>query len=175
MTDRTTTLLIATTCALSIAVSSQDAHAQSTSPTVRAPQKPQSAMQLQWLAGCWQRKLGSATIEEHWMSPAGGVLLGTSRTTVVGLNRGYEFLRIFSSGDTIVYVASPSGQKTTEFRSTKVSEGEVLFENPTHDFPQKIGYRAVGPDSLHAFIEGPRNGETRRIDYPYARAVCPGK
>jgi hypothetical protein len=49
----------------------------------------------------------------------------------------------------------------------------VVFENPQHDFPQKIGYQRVSPDALLAWIEGTDKRETRRIE-SYRRATCPG-
>ena len=72
-----------------------------------------------------------------------------------------------------MYVAHPSGQPAAEFLSTTVSGDTVLFENPAHDFPQRIGYRRQGA-SLLAWIEGARNGKTRRVEFPYRRVACPG-
>lgn len=45
-----------------------------------------------------------------------------------------------------------------------------------HDFPQRVGYRLVSPDSLVAYIEGsvPGAGRTRRVEFPYRRAPCGG-
>lgn len=139
------------------------ANAQTTSATTR----------VGWIAGCWTRTTATSTIEEQWMVPRGGALIGMSRTTVNGAVREYEFLRIFAAGDTLVYAATPSGQTYTEFRSINIGAREVTFENLKHDFPQRIGYKAVGRDSLIAFIEGPSGGKVRHIDYPYARAACP--
>jgi hypothetical protein len=48
---------------------------------------------------------------------------------------------------------------------------EVVFENPAHDFPQRIRYRASGA-ALQARIEGTMNGKTRGIDFPYTRTNC---
>jgi hypothetical protein len=48
----------------------------------------------------------------------------------------------------------------------------VLFENAAHDFPQRIGYRRLGNDSLVAWIEGTRQGRTRRVEFPYGRVAC---
>jgi hypothetical protein len=52
-----------------------------------------------------------------------------------------------------------------------VTEFELLFENPSHDFPQQIGYRLNG-DALLAWISGSRNGQTRRLEFPYKRVKC---
>lgn len=107
------------------------------------------------------------------MSPRGGMMLGVGRTMAGGSVREYEFLRVFAAGDTLVYGSIPSRQSYAEFREKTITDREVIFENLAHDFPQRIGYRSSGSDSLIAFIEGPRAGTVRRIEYPYARTPCP--
>jgi hypothetical protein len=51
--------------------------------------------------------------------------------------------------------------------------GSGVFENPGHEFPQRIGYRRQGP-SLQAWIEGTKDRQARRVEFPYRRAACPG-
>lgn len=29
-----------------------------------------------WLTGCWERRAGDRLVEEHWMAPRGGMMLG---------------------------------------------------------------------------------------------------
>lgn len=127
-----------------------------------------------WMSGCWARTKAASVVEEQWMAPRGGTLMGMSRTTANGSVREYEHLRIFTSGDTLVYASTPSGQTYTEFRSKLIGAREIVFENLTHDFPQRIGYKSVSRDSLLAYIEGPNGTTTRRINFPMARAACPG-
>jgi hypothetical protein len=55
------------------------------------------------------------------------------------------------------------------FHSITITENSIVFENLAHDFPQRVGYQLVGPDSLMAWIEGPRNGKMKRIEFPYQR------
>jgi hypothetical protein len=128
---------------------------------------------LAWLAGCWELRAGARTTTESWMAPAGGLMIGGSRTVVGEAAREFEHLRIAARGDTLVYTAIPSGQSETHFRSTTVSGTEVVFENRAHDFPQVIRYRRVGADSLVARVEGPgTDGAPRGFDLPMARVSC---
>ena len=69
--------------------------------------------------------------------------------------------------------AEPSGQAPADFEASAVSDSLITFENPAHDFPQRVIYRRRGSDSLIARIEGTRNGRVRGVDFPYARAACP--
>ena len=129
---------------------------------------------LAWLAGCWQLRAGARLTEEQWLAPRGGTMLGVSRTVRGDSLREYEFLRIHEAGDTLVYVAAPSGQPTAEFRAVAVTDGLVTFENPAHDFPQRITYRRTTPDSVVARIEGTAQGVVRGVDFPFARVACGG-
>src|SRR5688572_22083680 len=141
-----------------------------------APAAAQSPLdRLAWLGGCWRRTAGggAVTIEEQWMAPRGGAMLGVSRTVRNGAVAEYEFLRIFAAGDTLVYDALPSGQARTEFRAHPAGDGaEVVFSNPAHDFPQRVAYRRVGADSIVARIEGTRGGQARAISFPFRRVAC---
>lgn len=141
------------------------------------PAQPVSLSPLVWLAGCWRRESASRVVEEQWMAPAGGVILGMSRTVAKADDKLVEFeqVRMEARGDRVVYVASPSRQETAEFTAVAYDDSSIVFENREHDFPQRIGYRRVGADSLAAWIEGPgKDGGTRRVDFPYRRAACPG-
>ncbi|MGD8277347.1 MAG: DUF6265 family protein [Gemmatimonadota bacterium] len=124
-----------------------------------------------WLAGCWESRGAGSTSEERWTPPRGGSMLGTSRTVRGDSLVEWEFVLLRERGDRLVYRAHPSGQATAEFVSSVVSADRVIFENPAHDFPQRIGYRIVG-DTLRGWIDGMRNGRSRRVEFPYVRARC---
>jgi len=108
-----------------------------------------------WLAGCWEQRAGNRETVEMWMAPAGGMMLGASRTVVAGTVREYEQLILKLDGGKLVYTASPSGQATATFTATSVTDSSFTVENLQHDFPQRIIYRRHGSDSLIARIEGP--------------------
>jgi hypothetical protein len=125
-----------------------------------------------WLAGCWELRQGARHAVEMWMPPEGGMMLGASRTTKDGQVREFEQLRLQLAGDTLVYTALPSGQPEAAFRSVEVTETSFTVANPAHDFPQRIGYRRLGTDSLIAWIEGPGKDGVKRIEYPMRRMDC---
>lgn len=130
--------------------------------------------QVAWLAGCWQYVSGERTVEEQWMAPRGHTMISTGRTTQGETLAEYELVLIREDRGQLAYESHPSGQPSAVFLSRQVGENEVLFENLQHDFPQRIGYRRDG-DSLHAWIEGLRNGQTRRVQFPYRRVACAGR
>jgi hypothetical protein len=125
-----------------------------------------------WLAGCWEMKRGARTTLEMWMPPAGGLMLGASRTTADGAVREFEHVRLRADGSRLVYTALPSGQVMASFTSTEISDSGFTVENLQHDFPRRIIYRRRGADSLVARIEGPGAGGTRSLEFPMRRASC---
>jgi hypothetical protein len=130
--------------------------------------------QLRWLQGCWETVSPQRTVEEQWMAPRGGSMMGMSRTVRGGKLVEYETIVIRQQGNQLAYEAHPSGQRSAVFLSSAVTESMVVFENPQHDFPQKIGYQLAAGGTLLAWIEGASKGQSRRVEFPYRRASCPG-
>ena len=139
-----------------------------------APAAAQDVQSLSWLAGCWISTPGDRVVEEQWMPPRGDSMVGMSRSSRRDSLRGHELVVIRSGPSGLVYRAYPSGQASAEFPLLETAPGRVVFEDPQHDFPQRIGYRLARPDSLLAWIEGSMDGAMRRIEFPYGRASCPG-
>ncbi len=126
--------------------------------------------QAAWLAGTWQLDEAGRTVTEHWMSPAGGTMLGMSRTIARSRTVEHEFILLREDDDgALSYVAKPSRQPEASFKLTKATSSELVFENPAHDFPQKILYTLRNKTNLVAAVEGTKNGKTRRIEFNYTK------
>ena len=137
----------------------------------QAPAAKPTLQDFAWLAGHWRIEQADRLVDEHWMAPSGGLMMGMARNVQAGKVREYEFtlLRQEPNGD-ILYIASPSKQTETAFKLTSLRNGEAVFENPEHDFPKKIIYARQADGSLLAAIEGPgRDGKVRRVEYPFKR------
>ncbi len=82
-------------------------------------------------------------------------MIGMGRTVVGDKTAEFEFLRIEQRGDDIYYVANPNARcPQTDFKLTRLSGQEVVFENPAHDYPKRIMYRKNSDGSLLASIDG---------------------
>lgn len=134
-----------------------------------AAQEPPRIERVAWLQGCWAMTSPERTVEEQWTSPRGGMMMGVGRTVQGGRVVDYEFVIVREEGGRLAYEAHPSAQPSAVFLSGELNDSVVIFENPVHDFPQRIGYRRNGPDSLAAWVEGARDGRVRRIDFAYHR------
>ena len=130
-------------------------------------QSRESLSDLAWLAGGWQGTMGKAQIEEHWIQPAGGTMLGVSRTVAGGRTVSFEFLRIESRPDGPVYVAQPQGRPPVEFKLTQRSENRAMFENLQHDNPKIIRYSREADGSLRAEIEGDEKGKHQKMEFKF--------
>lgn len=145
-----------------------------------APNASANLLRLGWLTGCWEREEDGGVTQEQWMRPLGRTMIGMSRTVRRAAENAesrtvaFEFLRIEERGDTgeLFYVAVPSGQAETAFKLVELTDSLAVFENPEHDFPQRIRYRRLPGDSLLAQIEGDRGGTLRVIDFPLKRVHC---
>lgn len=124
---------------------------------------------IAWIAGDWQTAPGGRRqVEEHWTQVAGGSMMGVSRTVAGEKTVEFEYLRIEQRDDGIYYVAHPKGRcPGTDFKLTRASATEAVFENPQHDFPKRIIYRKGADDSLTASIDA---GEgTKAMSFPFRR------
>jgi hypothetical protein len=144
-------------------------------PSTASAQQPPRIERLAWLQGCWEAASPERTIEEQWMSPRGGSMVSMSRTVRGDHLTGHELVVLRERDAQLVYQAHPSGQPSAEFPVEILSDSMVVFEDPGHDFPQRIGYHRSAADSLLAWIEGTANGQERRIDFRYRRVPCPGR
>lgn len=139
-----------------------------------ASAQPDPFAPVAWMAGCWAQQGREAGSAEQWMAPAGGVMLGMARMLKNGGAVEFEFMQIRADAEgRLVFIAQPQGRPPTEFKLAKQGEAEAVFENPAHDFPQRVIYRRAAPDQLAARIEGQRHGQLRGIDFSMRRAPCP--
>jgi hypothetical protein len=127
---------------------------------------------LAWIAGHWSLERNGRTGTEVWMPPDGGTMVGMSRTVAQGRTVEYEFLllRQDAAGD-IFYVAKPSRQPEASFKLIRATATETIFENPQHDFPQRISYTLKPDGTLLAAIEGQKDGKTRRVEFLFKKKL----
>lgn len=127
--------------------------------------KKQSLKDLSWLVGQWQSKDGDTLFEEHWMSPAGGMMVGMGREVKNDKLQFHEYLRLEERADGIYYVAQPFGKSSTDFRLTKNDDSTLVFENPQHDFPNCIRYKKQKDGSVQVLGSGQEDKKAKSFEY----------
>ena len=136
---------------------------------ISASPQTQTLADLGWMVGSWQTAPGGKRqIDEHWTQAGGATMMGMSRAVAGDKTVEFEYLRIEQRADGIYYVAHPKARcPGTDFKLTRASATEAVFENPQHDFPKRIIYRKGEDDSLTASVDG---GEgTKAVSYAYRR------
>ena len=127
---------------------------------------------LAFMAGCWNGDAGRGRIiAEAWTAPTVNVMLGTTRYLAGDRTVSWEFTLIEADSGGITMTPHPRGQAPTPFRLTRLAPDTAVFENPAHDFPQRIIYRRAA-DTLIARIEAdtPR---VRGTEWRMRPATCP--
>ena len=145
------------------------------STSVRAQEKKLKLEDLKWLTGCWKAsKEARNDTFEQWTKPVGGAMLGIGTTLGKdGKITSYEYMRIEAQGNgELVFTAKPAKQTEASFTLTSSVESNLVFENPTHDFPQRVIYRREKDGSLEARIDGMKDGEKRAALFPMVKTSC---
>lgn len=127
--------------------------------------------QLKWLEGHWQNATPEGTYSETWTTE-NGHLTGKSYFVNGTDTFSQEGLMLEQRGDEVYYVPTVKDQnngKPVDFKLTGSQNNQWIFENPEHDFPQKISYTLVREDSLVAEISGLVKGEMRSEMFPMKR------
>ncbi len=137
----------------------------------KKPAPPPVIDKLLWLAGDWRVEKNSRVIDEQWMIPGGGAMLGMRRTVMKGRELDHAFLQIREGpGGALFYVMQPSGAKEATFQLSSLTETAVVFENQLQDFPRKITLALQSEGSLLVTIEGTgSDGEVKKSDDLYQR------
>jgi hypothetical protein len=140
-------------------------------PEVSAGAEPgQDVAGLGWLAGSWVLVSGEAVSEEHWTQPRGGTMIGLNRTVIDARTVAFEYVRIEATPDGIDLLASPQGRHpSTRFALIEIGPQRAVFENPHHDFPNRIVYERRG-DRLDARIEGQQDGQPISEEWSWRRS-----
>jgi Domain of unknown function (DUF6265) len=137
--------------------------AQATKPSV-------DIAKLAFLEGTWIGQEDGLQMEEHWTSISGGALVGMHKDVKDGSMVSFEFCRIAPAADgTLTYYASPGGAPATLFRLKELADRRVVFENPDHDFPQRILYWLEPDGRLGVRIEGEMGGKLEAMEWRWTR------
>ena len=121
--------------------------------------------------GTWERASASGKLtRERWWKD-GTLLRGESRELAPGATEWAltESLLLTEMLAGTYYIAQPKDNPYPVAFRLDSHDGMAIFENATHDFPQRISYALMENDSLRVAIEGSRDGEPRRIEFFFVR------
>ncbi len=107
-----------------------------------------SIKSFQWMEGKWIKDEATPTESiEVWKTVSEKEMKGFGLTTENGDTIFYEKLSIIKDGSEIFYQADV-GEGQIRFKLTNSEDNRWSFENPEHDFPQRIIYAKEGNDMV---------------------------
>jgi len=111
--------------------------------------------QLKLLEGQWI-DMDQGNYAETWAGNQDDTLLtGAGFSVESGVFTGTEKLSIVKSDTSIFYQATVEGQNqgaTIPFKWVKQNTDKLVFENPAHDFPQRIEYHFLIDSTLEITV-----------------------
>ena len=115
-----------------------------------------------WLLGNWENNSADGNLSETWKKINDSTFQAQSYFIKEKDTLHFETITLQQKGEQLTYSAAVKGQnedKPVSFKLTTGTEKQLVFENPKHDYPQKISYTQITPDSLVAQISVMQQGK----------------
>jgi hypothetical protein len=115
-----------------------------------------------WLLGKWENKVDEGVLSENWKRLNDSTFQAESFYIKDKDTLHFESITLQQKGEELFYNATVKGQnndKPVTFNMTSETDKKLVFENPKHDYPQKITYTLINKDSLVAEISGIQLGK----------------
>ena len=115
-----------------------------------------------WLIGKWENKVDEGVLTENWKRLNDSTFQAESFFIKEKDTLHFESITLQQKGEELFYNATVKGQnndKPVTFKMTSATDKNLVFENPKHDYPQKITYSLINKDSLVAEISGVQLGK----------------
>ncbi len=128
--------------------------------------------QLFSLEGKWIMKTKKGTIEEEWRKISNDYLQSRGYMTRGNDTIATERVALRNSTEGIYYTSTVEGQNNHQpiaFKLASAVNNVFVFENPQHDFPKRITYHFVNPDSLCAWIDDGKEAPEKKSTFRYSR------
>jgi len=125
-----------------------------------------------WLIGSWQNNSVEGNASEIWEKKNDSTYFGKSYFIIGKDTVSSETISLEQNGEQLFYipiVKEQNGGKPVKFKMTSINNNQIIFENPKHDFPQKISYSLITNDSLLAEISGTMAGKQNSQKFPMKR------
>ena len=115
-----------------------------------------------WLIGNWENTSPDGVLTENWQKLNDSTFSAASYLIKGKDTIHFESIILAQKGETLSYLATVKGQnddKPVAFPSTAASDKQLVFENPKHDYPQKITYTKGASNTLTAEVTGRLQGK----------------
>lgn len=122
-----------------------------------------------WILGNWEKKDSLGTLTESWQTLNDSTFSGESYYITSNKDTVHkETIELIQNSDFLLYNATVKGENndgTITFQMTESTDSLLVFENPKHDYPQKIRYQLNKDNSIIATVSGKQNGKESSEGY----------
>lgn len=123
---------------------------------------------FEWLLGTWTNITPEASLFEIWDETNDSAYTGKSYMIVNNDTTFFEKIKLEKRGGSFFYIPTVNNQNSNQpvmFKLISELNGNFIFENKEHDFPQRIIYNNGEPGILKAKIEGEDEGKFRTEEF----------
>jgi hypothetical protein len=125
---------------------------------------------MNWLLGHWENTTPEGYLTETWTKTNDSTFSGQTYFIINKKDTVHnESIVLTQVNDELIYRPTVKGQNNDEpvdFKLNSDIENAFSFENPKHDYPQKIVYKKTTVNSLVATISGMQQGKQSSESYP---------
>lgn len=125
-----------------------------------------------WLIGNWEHQTEFGNLSEQWQQLNDSTYVGKAFFTKGKDTLHNESITLHEQGNDLIYSATVKDENEAlpvAFKLTSETANQLVFENPKHDFPQKITYKKITSDSIVAIVSGVEQGKPASETYPMTR------
>ncbi len=126
-----------------------------------------------WIVGNWKTSLPKGHIIESWSIKNDSTLKSISYIIKPnGDSMLQETVNLeYKKGITnyVVTAADQNDNLPVSFKLIKHQNNKLIFENPEHDFPQRVVYKLISKNKILAWIEGTIKGELKKKEFQMER------
>lgn len=126
----------------------------------------------QWIVGNWEQKTDKGILTESWQRLNDSVFVGSCYFINESDTLHRETMLLEQRADSITYSANVTGQnndKAVPFTLTTANTNSLVFENLTHDYPQKMVYQKSKSNGLLVTISGILHGKKSVEKYNFSK------
>jgi hypothetical protein len=122
-----------------------------------------------WLEGEWEKTDSLGTLKEIWIPKNDSTFTGQSyyiqdeKDTIHN-----EQIELIQDKEHLIYSATVKGENNNTaipFQLTKDEDSLLIFENPKHDYPQKLEYRLLKNKGISIIVSGKEKGKSSTTTY----------
>lgn len=144
--------------------SCKEAHDAKLPPVEAAPKTYAEIKKADWFLGHWENNSKEGNLSEIWTKENDSTFHGETYFVIDKKTVFSESVKLWQKENQLIYEVAVKGQndeKPVEFTLTSSSDKQLIFENPKHDYPNKITYNQITKDSIVAEISGMKDGKSK--------------